>query len=49
MKKKILIGIGAIVAALGVSVYVMWGNEIKSLLSIEQVIEQDLSHKDGYT
>ncbi len=49
MKKKILIGIGAIVAALGVSVYVMWGNEIKSLLSIEQIIEQDLSHKDGYT
>ena len=47
--KRILIAIVVIFAVLAAAIYIVWGNEIKSLLSLEQKIAQDMSHGDGYT
>ncbi len=47
--KRTLIAIVVIFAVLAAAIYIVWGNEIKSLLSLEQKIAQDMSHGDGYT
>lgn len=47
--KRTLIVIVVIFAVLAAAIYIVWGNEIKSLLSLEQKIAQDMSHGDGYT
>lgn len=47
--KRTLIAIGVVLAVFAAAIYIVWGNEIKSLLSLEQRIAQDLSHGDGYT
>ena len=47
--KRTLIAIVVIFAVLAAAIYIVWGNEIKSLLSIEQKIAQDMVHGDGYT
>lgn len=47
--KRTLIAIVVIFAVLAAVIYIVWGNEIKSLLSLEQKIAQDISHGDGYT
>ena len=47
--KRTLIAIVVIFVVLAAAIYIVWGNEIKSLLSLEQKIAQDMSHGDGYT
>ena len=47
--KRTLIAIVVIFAVLAAAIYIVWGNEIKSLLSLEQKIAQDMAHGDGYT
>ena len=47
--KRTLIVIVVVFAVLAAAIYIVWGNEIKSLLSLEQKIAQDMSHGDGYT
>ncbi len=47
--KRTLIVVVVIFAVLAAAIYIVWGNEIKSLLSLEQKIAQDMSHGDGYT
>ena len=49
--KKILIAAAAVVLGLililGITVWAMWGNEISTLLSMEQIRERNDSHLDG--
>lgn len=49
MMKKILIGICVAAAVLIAGIGFLWGNEIKTLSSFKTIINQNLSHKDGYT
>lgn len=45
--KKVLIALVAVVLALVIAVYCLWGNEIATLLSFEQVRERNDEHLDG--
>lgn len=47
--KKILIGICVAATVLIAGIGFLWGNEIKTLSSFKTIINQNLSHKDGYT
>lgn len=49
MMKKILIGICVAATVLIAGIGFLWGNEIKTLSSFKTIINQNLSHKDGYT
>lgn len=50
IKKVIAIICGvlvAAVAAVGIAVWCLWGNEIRTMLSFQQLVERDDDHKDG--
>ena len=47
--KKLLIIIFSIAIIATASIYAIWHNEIATVASIKTIINQDLSHDDGYT
>lgn len=47
--KKLLIIIFSIAIIATASIYAIWHNEIATVASIKTIINQNLSHDDGYT
>lgn len=45
--KKLLIGVLVIILLLAIGVFAIWGNEIRTVMSIEKVRAANLEHQDG--
>ena len=48
LKRLLIIFMSIIILAVA-GIYAIWHNEITTLSSITTIIDQDLSHDDGYT
>ena len=48
LKRLLIIFLSVIVLAVA-GIYAIWHNEISTLSSITTIIDQNLSHDDGYT